>query len=408
LLLGACLAGIAGAGDASPASRTVVVLLFDGFAPAFVAANPTPALDRMRAEGSFSHGFEPAFPSISLINQVTISTGCWPEHHGIVTNVFLDPERGVYNHSPDADWLTGCEHLHQTAERQGLRSAALGWVGRQSSGKDQATFASRETSATEYPPDEERGEQVIRLLALPDSERPRLILAYFRGPDWKAHTTGMESPETQAAVRQSDAIVGKVLAVIDALPYRNDVTLIVTTDHGMREVSTIVNIKKILRNHVIEARALSAGTTSFVYLADAAQIDRAAEALSTYAEFDVVRKDRQPSGWHLGTGPRVGDLIVSAKPPYFIEDVDRWPAWLRWLGDYGPEFLWASGTLKATHGYPPETPGMAGIFYAWGAGIARGHEVGRLRAIDVKPTVCHLLGISPAEVDGEAASGVLE
>ncbi len=75
---------------------------------------------------------DPAFPTISLINAVTISTGCWPENHGIVTNKFIDPERGFYDHSGDADWLTGCEHMHQAAERQGLTTAALGWVGRHS------------------------------------------------------------------------------------------------------------------------------------------------------------------------------------------------------------------------------------------------------------------------------------
>jgi predicted AlkP superfamily pyrophosphatase or phosphodiesterase len=30
----------------------------------------------------------PPLPTISFISQTTISTGCWPEHHGIVTNVF--------------------------------------------------------------------------------------------------------------------------------------------------------------------------------------------------------------------------------------------------------------------------------------------------------------------------------
>ena len=58
---------------------------------------------------------------------------------------------------------------------------------------------------------------------------------------------------------------------------------------------------------------------------------------------------------------RVGDVIVSAKPPYFIEDVHRWPTWLQWLGTFGPEFLWAGLSLQASHGYPPGTPGVEGI-----------------------------------------------
>jgi hypothetical protein len=119
----ACLAlapSLASAGS----ERTVVLMLFDGIAPVYLERFPTPAFDRIRAEGAWTHRMDPAFPTISLINGVTISTGCWPEHHGIVSNLFLDPERGVYDHSIDADWLTSCEHLHQAAERQGAGTAA--------------------------------------------------------------------------------------------------------------------------------------------------------------------------------------------------------------------------------------------------------------------------------------------
>ncbi len=150
-------AGAAGHRD----GRTVVVLLFDGFAPSMVAAYPTPALDRMRREGAWTHHFVPPFPSISLIGGTTLSTGCWPEHHGIVTNKFLDPERGVYDHSLDADWLTGCEHLHQVAERQGVRAAALGWYGATSQSRGPlASVVLLGSEADEPPSDDERARQV--------------------------------------------------------------------------------------------------------------------------------------------------------------------------------------------------------------------------------------------------------
>ena len=129
--LSALICGLLCAG-AVQAESTVVLLLFDGFSGPMTELADTPALDRMRREGTWSHGLVPAFPTISLINGVTVSTGCWPEHHGIVTNLFLDPERGRYDHDSDADWLIGCEHLHQAAERQGVRAAAIGWYGARS------------------------------------------------------------------------------------------------------------------------------------------------------------------------------------------------------------------------------------------------------------------------------------
>jgi arylsulfatase A-like enzyme len=399
------LAGSLAAAPVAAAPRTVVVLLFDGLAPALVDANPMPTLERLRREGAWTHRMVPAFPTISLINQTTISTGCWPAHHGILTNVFLDPKRGQYDHSPDADWLIGCEHLHQAAERQGVKSAALGWIGRFSGSQgDLATYTSAERVFKEYPTDAQRTDQVIRMLRLPDDERPRLILAYFGGPDFEAHFRGMEAEETRAAVVETDALIARILAEIEALPIRDDVTLIVTTDHGMVPVSYNVNVQKILANHGITARFLSSGTTSFLYFDDVAQVEAARAALDPYEQFDVLLKTEQPDYSHLGEGPRVPDLILSAKPPYFIEDISRWPSWAQWLGTWGPEFLWAGFALKATHGYPPDTPGVEGVVYAWGNGIAKGKQVESVRAIDIHPTVTRLLGITPGTpVDGQPA-----
>src|SRR5262245_48388405 len=44
-----------GAPPASPARRTVVVMVFDGLAPAMLEGQSTPALDRLRREGVWSN-----------------------------------------------------------------------------------------------------------------------------------------------------------------------------------------------------------------------------------------------------------------------------------------------------------------------------------------------------------------
>jgi alkaline phosphatase D len=395
--------------DLRSQERTVVVMVFDGWASTMVEDYETPSLDRIRHEGAWARAFIPAFPSTSYVNGVTISTGCWPERHGIVGNRFLDPERGLYDHSSDPDWLSDCEHLHEAAERQGVRTAALGWYGRISPTRGpRASIVTEEPDPRSFPGDAERAEEVIAQLAKPPETRPRLILAYFRGPDETAHFKGLDSRKTRRAVQRSDAAIGRVLDAIDRLPDRNRVTLLVTTDHGMRPVSHLVNITRILRSHALEGAAVSdGGSVSFLYFEDPAEVDRAMAELSSYEQFDVFRREEQPGWSHLGTGERVGEVILSAHPPYFVADSDLWPWRYRWLARIGPKFLWARFRFKASHGYPPDTPGMAGILYARGAGISRG-EIPSMRAVDVHPTVTALVGIAPGRpVDGRVEARLL-
>ncbi|MDG2303224.1 MAG: alkaline phosphatase family protein [Candidatus Binatia bacterium] len=392
----------------STAKRTVVVLLFDGLAPALVRATETPTLDRLEREGAWTHSMIPPFPSISLIGGFTISTGCWPERHGIVTNRFFDPDLGFYDHSADADWVLECEQLHEAAERQGVRTATLGWYGQVSNefGK-LARIVDWVDDFKDYPDDAGRAEQVAALLRLPEDERPQLILAYFKGPDGKAHFLGMEDPETLAEVRVTDAAVGTVVEAIESAGIAEETALVVTTDHGMMPVSHILSPEFILREAGVEARMLATGSTAFVYLDDPSQIDEAARKLSGHEEFEVLRRDRPPPYSHLGQGPRVGDLILSAKPGFAMEDRGQFPWWLRWLAWTGPMAIDASGALHASHGHPPHHPEVHGVFYAWGDGVAQA-PVDHVDAIDIHPTVTHLLGIEPGQpVDGAVATEVV-
>jgi hypothetical protein len=404
IALACWLLALAGAAAADAPARTVVLILFDGFAASLLDQHPTPTFHRIEREGAYSRQLAPVFPSISLSNQTSISTGCWPEHHGLVSNEFLDPELGRYDHQLDADWMLGCEHLHQAAHRQGLRSAALWYPGNWSKRNgQQATLVSPDVTHELRPPDAERMTELLRLLALPASERPHVVALYMNGPDGALHYQGFDSPEAAAAIAESDAQLARLLAAIEAHPDRERIAVVVTTDHGMRDVTTIVNVKRILANHAIAATSIASGTTAFVYLDkdEPAERARAAKALSGYAEFDVFQRDAFPDFVRLGRSPRVPPLILSAKPPYFIENIDQFPSWLQWLGDYGPEFIYARTSLKATHGYPPDTDGMHGILYAWGGGVPRGRDLGPVRAIDVHPTIARWVGMQPGQpVDG--------
>src|SRR5207249_3960771 len=63
---------------------------------------------------------------------------------------------------------------------------------------------------------------------------------------------------------------------------------------------------------------------------------------------------------------------------------------------------------RVMHGYRPEEKSMQGIFRAWGAGVRRGSRSDSIRAVDVAPFVCRLLGIEcPPGIDGRAPEELL-
>src|SRR5690242_11765459 len=106
------------------------MLVFDGLSARSIASVPTPHFAQLAAEGSHTDAMLPVYPTLSMPNHTSLSTGCYPEHHGVVSNRFIDPDRGLYDHDKgDTSWWLGCEPINVVAERQGVRSAILGWIG---------------------------------------------------------------------------------------------------------------------------------------------------------------------------------------------------------------------------------------------------------------------------------------
>jgi hypothetical protein len=396
-------------GSQAPCSRIVIVLMIDGLSESMLDSVATPNFARLRTEGVWTHHLVPVFPSISEPNWVSASTGCWPENHGIVSAQFIDPRLGLFNHDVDADWLAGGELLHQVAERQGVRTAALGWFGRYSRSRGAlATYVSPERKVpwqlSEYASEPKRTGEIIDYLEMPEDRRPRLILGYFAQPDEVVHRDGLHSQRAREAIIRADSEVGRLLEAINRLPYRDQVTLFIMSDHGHLPVTHLINVRRILSRHGIGGRDVTTGTTSFIYFDDKSQVDRAYQALATHQEFDVLHRDNQPEFAQLGQSDRVGDLILSAHPGYYMVDPDLAPWYLKPLATFGrdiyPSPFMGVGLVSA-HGYPPETPGIHGILYGWGNGLPRGREIKGARMIDVHPTVTRFLGIEPGRlVDG--------
>jgi hypothetical protein len=388
----------------APSDRTVVLLVFDGLPGALIRSVPSPSLERMAREGASTLAMRPVFPTLSLPNHASLSTGCYPERHGIVSNRFIDPERGLYAVLGDVAWLEGCEHLSETLERQGIRTSIFGWMGTH---REAQLLVSHGGPLEEEPPAiDVRMKQVIEAFER-GGERSRFIAGYVDEPDHTLHFKGLDAPESKAMMKDADAGIGSVIAAIDKAGAWDRTTLIVTTDHGMMPVETHFNIGGVLGRAGVEALVAADANIAHVYLNDPSTRDAAIAKLRQHKQIDVWLPGQMPDWAHLGTSKRLGDFMVTSKPPYYMFDRGIWPAHLRFAAGIAPDEL-DERTIVASHGYPPDIPQMAAVFFAMGAGVAKGEKLEGLRTIDVHPTITALLAAQPAStIDGAVFQAAL-
>jgi len=377
----------------------VILVSLDGFRYDYPRIYHAPNLDALVARGaSAPEGMIPAYPSITFPNHYTIVTGLYPEHHGIVANVFYDPARKqVYSYKDaqtvnDGTWYGGTP-LWVLAEQQGMRSACFFWPGSEAD-----ILKTLPTYYMKYDakyPNRQRVEQVLAWLQLPAERRPHFITLYFSDVDSAGHAHGPDSPEVAAAVREVDDEIGRLVEGVAKLNLRVDV--IVVADHGMAKVEgDWINL-----SDYFDTRLLEKSVESFMYPRSEEAAEKIYAALDGKSEkFKVYRNGAVPPGLHFDGNLREGDPVVVATGPYLIR-VNAPPA------SAAADAMHPAGPPLGMHGYDPaHMPEMKAIFFAAGPDIRTGEKVAPFENVNLYPLVARILGLDisglqTGKVDGD-------
>jgi predicted AlkP superfamily pyrophosphatase or phosphodiesterase len=383
---------VGGVGGASAQDPIVIVLSWDGMRHDYLDRADFPALSRMERDGVRAERLIPVFPSSTFPNHVALATGTYPDRHGIVNNVFRDRERGIYSYSKEADWLEA-EPIWCAAERQGVKAATFFWVG------SETDWNGRGATLRKTPFDADIGEaekvdQILTWLDLPESERPRLIMAWWHGADGVGHRAGPQHPEIVEQIAEQDGHLAQLLEGIDARNLWARTTLLIVSDHGMTPVREVIDVRGPLEAAGIEADVFPGAATAQIFLADPEQKAAALQVVSQIPDVDV-HADGPPPELRMTHANRNGDLMLITTPPrtfYQVGALQRAGIWV------GTTFLdWQTGL----HGYHPDLADMHAILLAMGRGVPKGSRIGAVHATDVAPTIAHLLGIeAPAQSEG--------
>jgi len=366
----------------------VILVSMDGMRPDYLARTQTPAIDRLAAAGVRAEGLIPVYPTKTVPNHYSIATGIYPARHGLVDNTFYDPALGdTYSlwdreSVQDGRWYGG-EPIWVTAERQGVVTASYFWVGTEAPVQGvQPTYHKYYDVAV---PHEARVDTVLHWLSLPESDRPGLVLLYFPEPDAVAHTHGPDAAAVDSMVVAMDAVLARLLDGVEALPFADQVHVVVVSDHGMAEVppGNVIHLEDLV--DLTQVRAVD--NTTQVMLHFEGDEDRSWEVFEALQErlenASVYLRDETPAHWRYRHNPRIGDVLVVADLGWLVRTQAR------------------PSTPRGMHGWDPRAPEMRGIFVAAGPALRSGATVDAFELIHLHPLVAHLLRIEPAgDIDG--------
>ena len=369
-------------GEGQQKRNLTIVVSLDAFRWDYPTIYNTPWLDSIAANG-VAATMVPSYPSSTFPNHFTLATGLVPDHHGIVNSQFWAPEKGELFSMGDSatrynPYYFGGEPIWVTAKKQGVKSASIYWVGSdvaiQGLYPDYYLRWDNEPRLT-YP---QRVEEALRIAKLPESERPSLLMVYFDEPDWTTHHYGPVAEESEAVIEQLDSLMGILYRGLKELDY--GVNLIVTSDHGMTEISDekFISIEQTVNPDWVE-RIVSTNPTS-IFCKEGCR-DSLFNQLSKVKHISVWRKEEVPAHLNYGTSNHLGDLIVAP--------------------DLGWQFATTPRGLNGAHGYDINEPDMQIIFRACGPDFKRGYTLPHTFSnVDLYSILAELLKIEPAKTDG--------
>lgn len=362
-----------------------VIISLDGLRWDYLDTYDVPFMNQLAREG-VKAVMQPSFPSKTFANHYTLATGLTPDHHGIIANTFWDREKGVEfslgNKVTRADGrYYGGDPVWLTAKHQGVKTATVFWVGSDVAVQDEhpTYWRDYQTEQLDY---EERVDEIIRLLSLPEKNRPHLVMAYFEEPDRSGHNYGPMHRMTRRAMEDMDLLLSKLWARIQLLPFADKVNFIVTGDHGMTSVDPkrFVDIDDVLPKSWYERFCNDYPT--LIYASAPQYIDSIYNALQSVDHIRAWKRADVPAYLGYGTDKNMGDVVV-------MPDVG-------WLFADKP-----SKKQRGSHGFDHTAADMQVGFRAIGPDFKVGYtKPERFRNVCIYPLLCYLLGVTPSPNDG--------
>jgi alkaline phosphatase D len=361
----------------------VVLVSMDGFRWDYEKQFNLPNLKQIAKEGVHAKSMKPSYPSKTFPNHYSIVTGLYPDHHGIINNVFYDAALNesfsLSSNAKNDSRFYGGNPIWNLAEQQGVKTASFFWPGSDIDKRNPSYFKIYNGKI----PYGARIDTVMKWLQLPEKQRPHLVTLYFDEPDHTGHNFGPLSQENKKMVIKMDSIMGELSRRLDQLAIGKQINLIIVSDHGMADIS---NDKKVAVLDYLKPEWLGYKEVINPIMSLQAKPgfnDSIANALKKVPHIKFWKSNEVPRRLHYGTNPRVHDFVIEAKKGYSLVSKE------------------STHIKGGTHGYDNHEKDMHAIFYAKGPAFKINKTVKTFPNISVYPLIAHILGLQIGEIDGK-------
>ncbi|WP_235577034.1 ectonucleotide pyrophosphatase/phosphodiesterase [Pseudoalteromonas sp. R3] len=369
--------------------QSVVIFSLDGFRWDYIEKHNAKNLALLAAQGVRAEYLEPVYPTKTFPNHLSIITGLLPSNHGIVGNHFCDKDRNqcykMGHGQDDSSWLKGIP-LWNLAQMQGLKAATYFWP--ESDARFNGMTPSYYYHYSKHSDYQQRIDQIIQWLKLPEQTRPRFVAGYFSLVDTMGHDFGPDAQQTYEAVQKVDKLIGQLARRIQR-EVEQDVNLIIVSDHGMAQLDPERSLQlSDLGIDLSDFIVKNSGTQVWLYKQPNTEVDlqevRAQLKRNARGRYDILSEETLKNRG-VTIDATTADIVIETQAPrYFAyDDKDK---------HYG------------THGFAV-TQDMHATFVAVGPAFKQGVKIGPVKNLDIYPVVAQILGLDLlSEVDGTGAS----
>lgn len=440
------LLGVVAAGSPLDTARSAepnrhLLLVLDGLRPDYVTPEVMPNLYAFGRSGVVFTNHHSVYPTVTRVNSSSISTGAYPERHGILGNSVFFP-RVDAGRFLDTGQRSNLEKIQADQDGVLLTATTLGEV-LQANGRTMLALGAGTTGSTfllnhkvsggavmhtefalpealyaratselgpvpaEGHPNDARNHRAVETflnIGL-DAARPSVTAMWLNDPDTTAHALGMGHPTTVEALRRLDREIKNIQDGLRARGLLDSYNIWVTSDHGFATYVGAPDVRALLKPFEGtladgSPRIVNGETAIYVRDANRQVMGQIVRALQTTAGIGAIfTRPVTPGsldGWAEGTlsfdavrwsHARSGDILYSPE----------------WTDQKNANGFAGTSASNGVAGHGSSSPfEIHNTLIAAGPDIRQGATVAVPSGnVDFAPTFLHMLGIAaPSTMQG--------